>query len=287
MEDLDTNVSGIDTGTDIINPDNKSTPAPMMDGRNSSNLSVVGQLAMRVLNAPDADIETLERVMTLQREQEQWERDRALEDRQWEAKKSYMEAFAAAQKELPQIAINARNDHTSSSYANLEAVYLAITPVITRHGFSMKFRNGLNPIDKDHYHAIAVVSHRDGHEEEFEDHIALAGVGTAGKVNMTKIHAHGATKTYVRRYLTLDIWNPAVMSQDSDGNSNNISDPAQELLNRIADCGDYDLEAIQKISEDISAAGNKLTPVDLPRVRKAWVTKKRGIEDRIKAKEFN
>jgi len=225
-------------------------------------------------------IATLERALDLQNKQEDRQRRIALEDRKWAEKKAYNEAFALAQGEIPQVAKNCTNDHTKSEYENLEAILLAISPVLSKHGFGVEFRNGLNPIDKEHYHGIATVVHKDGHEKEFEDQVPLAGKGTSGNRSMTATQGHGGTKTYARRYMLKDIWNIAVMGKDSDGNTNNISDLAQEILDQIADCPD-DLSEIQKISEDISSAGNKLSPVDMPRVRRAWANKKKGIEDRL------
>lgn len=184
--------------------------------------SIVQRLTMRILNSKDVGVDTLREVLKMQNEQEDRVRAREIEDRNYEAALLFSKAFTAAKKVMPQVAKEAYNKQTSSNFAAMESIDLAITPVMTEHGFAITFKSGDSPRDEKHMHIRAILIHEDGHREEYEDQVPIAGVGTKGTRMMTHTHGYGATKTYARRYLKLDIWDVALMDKDSDGNANNV-----------------------------------------------------------------
>ena len=229
--------------------------------------SLADQLAMKLLDSADISTDTLREVLKMQNEQEDRRRNQEIEDRQWASKLAFNESFVKCKSEMPQIAKEARNNQTNSDYAEMEAIDLAITPVMTKHGFAITFSNGEDPKDDDHLHIIATLVHSKGFEKHYDDQVPIAGIGAKGNRMMTHTHGHGATKTYARRYLKLDIWDLALMKKDSDGNANNVSELAESYLIEIENAKDRKaLENISaKISTDVSLNGPSLA-----RVRKAW-----------------
>jgi hypothetical protein len=123
----------------------------------------------------------------------------------------------AAQEEMPAIVRDAENKDNHSRYARLETVIAAISPVISKHGFSMSFGTDQSPIER-HYRITCVVAHVGGHSRrEFAD-VPADGTGIKGTPNKTATHAFGSTLSYGRRYLTLLIFNVA-LTDDDDGNA--------------------------------------------------------------------
>lgn len=151
------------------------------------------------------DPETLGRFMDLQ---ERYEAD--------QARKAYASDMAKCQKALPQIVATAVNDQTSSHYAKLEHINAAITPVYTKHGFSISF--GEEPIEGDMIRIVAKVLHKLGHIETFIYDLPLDLVGIRGSENKTAVHAKGSSTSYARRYLTTMIFNLTI-GDDIDGNA--------------------------------------------------------------------
>lgn len=132
-----------------------------------------------------------------------------------EARKAYADAMAKCQKAMPAIQARAANDQTDSVYAKLEHINAAITPIYTKHGFSISF--GEQPLDGDQIRIYARVLHKMGHAEEYTFDLDLDQKGLRGNDNKTAIHAKGSSITYARRYLTTMIFNLTV-GDDVDGN---------------------------------------------------------------------
>lgn len=166
------------------------------------------------------DLEYVEKLMDLQ---SRWEAE--------EARKSYSRAMAAAQAEITVVRKNRINPHTNSRYADISAVYEAIVPVITKHGFSLSFQ--AEPALEGFLRIIGTCQHEAGHSRSFPLDVPLDSAGSGGKVNKTVVQASGSTITYARRYLTLMIFNVAT-SDDVDGNGagGNVD---QEALGKAID----------------------------------------------------
>lgn len=256
----------------------RAAPPPSPDAEGG----LVQQLAMRILQSPDAGVETIREVLKMQNEQEDRLRRQEVEDREYAARKVFMSAFARAKAEMPQVLKDAYNDQTKSDYATMEAIDQAISPVMAKFGFFMSFEEGSQPRDEEHLHIVAVLGHEDGHERRYNVQVPIAGIGTKGTRMMTTTHGYGATKTYGRRYAKLDVWDIAVMGKDSDGNVNNLSDAAADYLDEISVTKTR--AKLEEISAKISADRN-LVGQDLSRVRKAWTAALKVVDAREGAAE--
>ncbi len=132
------------------------------------------------------------------------------------AREAYAADFAIVQANIDAALKTAYNPQTKSNYAKLEGVIEASKPAYTAQGFSVVFSEGETE-KPDHIRVCADVLHRDGHKESSHYDVPLGGVGIAGKVNMTAIHAKATSVTYGRRYLLCMIWN--IPTEDIDGNA--------------------------------------------------------------------
>jgi hypothetical protein len=183
------------------------TEEPMIAEPNQ--LAVVSATPMTIIqNAVASGIgaDELEKLLAMQ---ERWEANRARE--------AYNAAMSEAQREMPGVIRDKLNSHLKSKYARLETVDAAIKPVYSKHGFSLSFGT-LPDALPDHCHISCECRHSGGHVEKFEGNFPLDLKGLAGGANKTPIQAMGSTISYARRYLTLMIFNVAVLDEDNDGN---------------------------------------------------------------------
>lgn len=203
----------------------------------------------RIVMDPSLPIERLERMLEMKERME----DRAREDEKWHARKAYMSAMAACQKELPVIRKNQRNDHTKSSYADLAAIEDQAMPIIHGYGFSVSFQ----PAGYNEAGELLLkwkVAHSDGHEESDIAGIPVDGAGSQGKVNKTGTQAFGSTATYGRRYLLCMLFNIST-GDDKDGNKAPTDDEklisqdqVKTILDLIAET-DSDIEKFCQIGK--------------------------------------
>ena len=159
----------------------------------------------RVALDPNTDIEKLERMLAMKERM-----DAAATER------SFNEALAAAQSEMPNVIARHNNDQTKSKFADLADIYEVCKPVAARHGFS--------------FNAVPVAGGRDGfmnmkwtlrrgaHVETDVSEVPIDAAGLKGTKNKTGTHAYGSTTSYGRRYLFTAVFDIAV-GQDNDGNS--------------------------------------------------------------------
>lgn len=170
--------------------------------------SVLNVIA-RAASDPSVDIDKLQALLAMQ------ERVVAAQNRQ-----AFNQAMAEAQAEMESVVRNRVNPHTQSKYAQLEAIDNGIRPVYTRHGFSVRYRCG-EPREPGGVNVICVVSHRDGHVEEFPLEAPPDGVGSRGSSNKSGVQAVGSTITYLRRYALMMAFNVTVTNDpdDDDGES--------------------------------------------------------------------
>jgi hypothetical protein len=146
----------------------------------------------------------------------------ALIDIYWkvEAKRAETEfnaAMARAQAEIEPVARSTPNPHTRSKYASLDAVYTAIKPIISKHGFGSSFGTTHSEIPN-YVRMYCDVTHTGGHSKRYESDLPVDDIGMKGNVNKTPIQAFGSTTSFGRRYMTLMIYDVATMD-DNDGNA--------------------------------------------------------------------
>lgn len=160
----------------------------------------------RAARDPSVDIDKMERLVQMQ--------ERVLKRN---AEQAFNEAMKAAQEDMPRVVRDASNTSTESKYARLETIAKAINPVVTKYGFSMSFGTAESKLP-DHYRVTCLVSHIGGHSREYFADVPSDLAGPKGTQNKTKTHAFGSTMSYGRRYLTLLIFNVALINEDDDGN---------------------------------------------------------------------
>jgi hypothetical protein len=145
-------------------------------------------------------------------------------DRQ--AKQDFAIAMAECQSEMPNILKTKDNNQTKSKYESLDALNKVVSPVYTKHGFSVTFgTDTAHEIDNPMIRVTAEVSHKGGWSKEYHYDLPYDMAGIAGTINKTKIHASGSTLSYGRRYLLKLIFNLTTVDEhDDDGNSAGISE---------------------------------------------------------------
>lgn len=218
-------------------------------------LADTAALVSAIANAardPNVDVEKMERL---------WAMHEKMQDRQ--AEQAFSEAMKAAQSEMPTIGKDRHNTQTNSDYATLDAIIQRITPVYTRHGFSLTFDTSDSPLT-DHVRVVCRVLHRDGHSKTYSYDTPMDATGIGGKVNKTPTHARGSAITYGRRYLTLMIFNLST-GYDDDGNASSGYD-SSDWLTAIADASTMD--ELNKLAGELKDA--EIPAAALKGIRARW-----------------
>lgn len=174
-----------------------------------ANVSVPASNAMTPMDMLDravaqgANIDVLERLMSLQ---ERWEKN--------SARRAFDEAMAFAKAEIPVIAKSKKVDFTTQrgrtnyQYEDLAIIARTIDPILTKYGLSYRFRTETTAGTVT---VTCIVSHREGHSEEN----SLSGAHDQSG-NKNSIQAVGSTITYLQRY-TLKAALGLAASHDDDG----------------------------------------------------------------------
>jgi hypothetical protein len=163
------------------------------------------QVIARAASDPTVDIEKMQQLL-------------AMKER-IDAKNAEMEfnlAMMLCQAEIPAICKDAKNSHTNSRYATLEAVNDKIVPAYTKHGFALSFGTTDSKLEG-YIRLTCHVSHTAGHSRDYQADLPLDGAGSQGKANKTGVQAFGSTVSYGRRYLTCLIFNVTLTNEDRDG----------------------------------------------------------------------
>lgn len=168
----------------------------------SEPISVLGMID-KLIARPDFPVENLERLLAMQ---ERVEATRA--------KQAYLDAFAKMQPELPRIkkrgAIKIK-EKVQSKYAKWEDICDGVLPILTKHGFVLRFRTSTSETAP--LIVTAVLSHKEGHSEETSIPVPL---DTSGSKNAPQ--AIGSSTAYGKRYAASAILNIVAEDEDDDGN---------------------------------------------------------------------
>lgn len=124
-----------------------------------------------------------------------------------QARKAFVVAMAAFQKEAPKIVKDSRGHN--STYASLPAVISAVSPGLSRNGLSYTWTTGQ---DDKGIMVTCKITHELGHSEKTS---LSAAADTSGSKN--SIQALGSTVTYLKRYTLEAALGLAEADQDDDG----------------------------------------------------------------------
>jgi hypothetical protein len=224
-----------------------------------TGLAVALQQAMML---PDQGVERLQKL---------WEMQKDMQDR--DAARAYADAMKACQKEMPAIQKRGKNKQTNSRYALLEDINRLITPIYTRHGFSLSFGTDRSELT-DHVGIVCDVMHDGGYSKTYTYDAPIDNVGIKGEKNKTTTHGRGSAISYGRRYLVMMIFNLTI-GDDDDGNAAGENEQqriarevAQEWV-QVADGLQSYEDYTQRKAEVLQAYGGK--PANLPpEVREAF-----------------
>jgi hypothetical protein len=196
-----------------------------------------------------------------------------------DARLQFNRAMSAAQGEMQPVLRNARNDQTNSRYANLEAVDAAIRPIYARHGFCLEFNS--EPLDGPNVRIVCEVSHVGGHSKKYCLEAALDTAGPKGVGNKTPVQGLGSSVSYLRRYLTVMIFNVVLSSDDNDGQRQHRNEASTGLLTHsqkmdlkglMRDTRTLESRFLEVMCPDIRAI-EEVPASDFPRLRNALLTK--------------
>jgi hypothetical protein len=165
----------------------------------------------------------------------------------WQDRKASMEyaaAMQACQAEMPSVLRSKQGEN--SKYAPLEEVHSVIKPIYLRHGFSLSFGE-IPPTTPGQCNISCDVSHTGGHTVKRTLEGGLDVAGPKGGATKTPIQGKGSTMSYLRRYLTLMIFNITVENEDRDG-------MAQQQL-----VGPEQVKVLNELIEECETAGRPVT----------------------------
>lgn len=154
---------------------------------------------------PDVPVDKLQKIMDMQ--------ERIL-DRDAEA--LYNAAMVRAQKKMPLVKEDRRNDSTGSMYSDYSTIVKTCAPIYTSEGFSVSFYEGETPKEGE-IRVCADIMHEGGHTKTRYADIPLDDSGIKGATNKTRTHAKGSSFSYARSYLIKLIFNIPT-GDDDNGN---------------------------------------------------------------------
>lgn len=203
---------------------NKQVTKIKEDTAQSESGAIISMIERAATN-PDVDIDKMERLLQMQQ---------TIVDR--EAKQEFVRALAKAKSEMPAVLKNKENKTTNSTYSDLEAIALAIDPIIAENGFTTSFGSDVSPMDG-HYRVTCELDHIGGHSRNYHADVPADNAGMKGTKNKTDTHAFGSTMSYGRRYLKCLVFDLAL--SDDDGNAAGagavITDKQREHLQSMID----------------------------------------------------
>ena len=168
-----------------------------------------------------------------------------------QSKQVYTEAMAACQAEMRPISQDASNPQTRSKYASYGALDNALRPVYTKHGLAISFDT--EETSAETVTVIAIVTHKNGHEERRKLKMPADGKGAKGGDVMTKTHATMSAVSYGRRGLLKMVFNIAEGEYDDDGNGatgrgpmGNITVEQRDTLAKIIEDNGFPIDTFLK-----------------------------------------
>jgi hypothetical protein len=193
------------------NANESELPTQALQKRDTAEISATASQILTVIERAasnkDIDVDKMERLLQMQ--------ERILAK---EAESEFNEAMQTVQAEIPRILRDATNPSTNSKYTRLESLLKIVVPIYTKAGFSLSFGTADCPV-QGHYRITCTVSHKGragSHTRPYQCDIPADTMGMKGSLNKTATHGFGSTMSYGRRYLTLLIFNIALINDDTD-----------------------------------------------------------------------
>jgi hypothetical protein len=157
------------------------------------------------------------------------------------AQQAFNRSMLAAQREMPAVLRDSKNEQTNSKYAKLEKIEKAIRPVYMRHGFVATY--GSKPAAEGLITVYCKLLHTSGegqpsHIEYSEMSAPPDSLGIKGTPNKTPMHGLASTVRYLQRYLLCMMFNIILTNEDTDGNPQPVfisDDEAMRLEDMITD----------------------------------------------------
>lgn len=154
--------------------------------------------AQRVALDPSIDVERLEKIIDMERNSERYA-----------AEKAFARAMSQMQPKLPAVDKTGENLHLKSKYAKLEDIQSAVRPLLSEHGFAVRWTS--ETIDGK-ICVTCIITHKDGHSER--DTLPLPVLTQNGT---NALQQHGVTMTYGKRYTLCNVLGIQLGGEDSDG----------------------------------------------------------------------
>lgn len=199
-------------------------------------------LIAKLVENPDFNPDKLEKLMDLQ---ERWERN--------EAEKAFNVAMTEFQADVPNIVKTKKGAH-DVYYAPLDEIMKQIQPVLTHHGFAVRFTTKF--IDRETLEAICTVSHKEGHSVQSSIVVPIDSKQVANSAQKM-----GGANSYAKRYALSNALNLAYAEQDDDavGLYETINDDQQIVINDLLEETKSDVSAFLRYAgakrvQDISTA---------------------------------
>lgn len=139
-----------------------------------------------------------------------------------QAKVAFDEALSDMQTELPIIVERGKiqiGTGKAQGYALWEDINEAIKPILTKHGFALRFVTG----QQDGKIIVTGVLSRGGHREETTMHLPLDVSGSKNAVQ-----AVGSSTSYGKRYTAAALLNLTSRGEDDDGQKGGAGEPISE-----------------------------------------------------------
>ena len=208
----ETVVATIEQVQSPVTAEQAQPPATVAQANDAASImSVIMQVAAK----PGVDVGNMERLMQMH--------ERHI-DRQ--ASAAFSVAMVRAQNRIRPVTRRSVNTHTNSSYAKLEDIDRAISPIFTEEGFSLSFGTADSRLPG-HVRITCDCMHSAGHTKIYQLDLPIDAAGSGGKTNKTGVQANGSTISYGRRYLTQMIFNVTTTDDDNDGNGD--AEPGQKV----------------------------------------------------------
>lgn len=209
----------------------------------------------------DVDVEKMRALLEMQREIEHREEVRL-----------YNAALMAVQDEVPPLAKDGKNTHTSARYPTLENVSRSLNAIARKHGFVMSWGTADSPL-KDHYRVVCDLSHSGGDARRHFVDLKIDTSGPSGTRNKTDIQGISSSISFGRRILKILMFDLTVVGEDKDGNG--AAAPARNSRRQAA-AAPAEPETIEGAGVELITDDQATTLIDAieaaGRTRKAFCT---------------